>query len=129
LPPFLIEEYGLNDRWLFDGQGLKDLFLKVAEISKNCENGEFEEERVAAIFVEILARLSKKNLKCSYKEEALKLKEFLDANTGRIVSNSELAAYIYRSADFCVKLFKKEFCSIIFRFMHFYKMINKYIRY
>lgn len=109
LPPFLIEEYGLKDKWLFDGQGMKDLFLKVAEISQKNESGEFDEERVAGIFLEMLARLSKKNLKRSFKEDALKLKEYLDANTNRIVSNSELAAYIFRSTDYCVKLFKSEF--------------------
>ena len=108
LPPFLIEEYGLKGKWLFDGQGMKDLFLKVAEISKCPENSEYEEEKVAAIFVEMLARLSKKALKHNYKEETLKLKEYLDANMSRIVSNSELASHIYRSTDFCVKLFKSE---------------------
>lgn len=111
LPPFLAEEYGLKDKWLFDGAGMKDLFLKVAEISSNPETTEFGEERVAAIFVEMLARLSKKNLKHNYREDALKLKEYLDRNTERIVSNSELAAYIFRSTDYCVKLFKSEFMT------------------
>ena len=29
LPPVLIEEYGLKDKWLFEGSGMKDLFLKI----------------------------------------------------------------------------------------------------
>ena len=37
------------------------------------------------------------------------MKMLLDGNVHRLVSNAELAAQIFRSADYCVKLFKKEF--------------------
>lgn len=109
LPPLLIEEYGLKGKWLFDGSGMKDLFLKVAEISENGGHREFEEARIAAIFVEMLARLSKKNEQRFHSEEAVKIKEYIEANTHICISNKELSEKIFRSEDYCLKLFKKEF--------------------
>lgn len=109
LPPVLIEEYGLKDKWLFDGSGMKDLFLKIAEISESVEHKEFEEAEVAAIFVEILARLSKKNKQTLHSKEAVILMEYIEANTDVCISNKELSKQIFRSKDYCVKLFKKEF--------------------
>ncbi len=108
LPPILIEEYGLKGKWHFDGSGMKDLFLKVAEISKGKEQGEFKEACVAAIFVEMLARLSKKSQQTLMSSEMAELKNYLERNSDRIVSNNELAAQIFRSPDYCVKLFIKE---------------------
>ncbi|MEE0945281.1 MAG: AraC family transcriptional regulator [Acutalibacteraceae bacterium] len=108
LPLLLIKEYGLTDKWHFDGSGMKDLFLKVAEISKSQRIEEFEEERLEAIFYEMLARLSKKNKKTQMSAEAMLLKDYLDKNTNRIVSNKELADVIFRSTDYCVKLFLRE---------------------
>lgn len=37
------------------------------------------------------------------------MKEYLDANMNRIVSNAELAGSIFRSPDYCVKLFGREY--------------------
>lgn len=108
LPPVLIEEYGLKGMWRFDGSGMKDLFLKVAEISSSQEQGEYQEACVAAIFVEMLARLSKKSQQILMSREMAKLKNYLERNADRIVSNDELATQIFRSPDYCVKLFSKE---------------------
>lgn len=109
LPPVLIEEYGLKDKWLFEGSGMKDLFLKIAKISESMEHNEFEEAEVAAVFVEILARLSKKNKQTLHSKEALTLMKYIESNTDICISNKELAQQIFRSKDYCVKLFKKEF--------------------
>lgn len=109
LPPLLIEEYGLKGKWLFDGKGMKELFLRVAEISERKEKQDYEEAEVAAIFLEMLARLSKNNEQKEHSREALMIKEYIDSNSHRIISNKELAERIYRSQDFCVKLFYKEF--------------------
>ena len=37
------------------------------------------------------------------------MKKFLDENRDRLVTNSELANHIYRSPDYSLKLFKREF--------------------
>ena len=42
-------------------------------------------------------------------EEAARLKNYLDGNLNRIVKNSELAASVYRSPDYTVKLFAAEY--------------------
>ena len=61
------------------------------------------------LFVEILARLSYAQAESGYSDEAVKLQNFLNANLDRIVSTKELAAEIYRSPDYCQKLFRREF--------------------
>ena len=85
LPTLLLEQYGLTDQWLFD------------------------ETTLAALFFEIIARLGHSRTRAVHSSEAVRLKDYLDRNTERIVSNKELADHIYRSPDYCVKLFGREY--------------------
>ena len=61
------------------------------------------------IFIEILCSLSLAESEAHHSVEALKMKEFLDENIHRLVSATELSRVIFRSSDYCLKLFKREF--------------------
>lgn len=109
LPQLLMSEYGLDGEWLFDGTGLRPLFERVAEIVYGSDSDVVCQAALAGIFLEILVRLSLSQERRAHNRDAIALRDFLDANIGRIVSNAELAAQIYRSPDFCIKLFGREF--------------------
>lgn len=108
LPLTLLDQYGLSGQWLFDGSGLKELFLRAEKLVRE-PDGPFTETALAAIFFEAVARLGHSQSRAVHAEEAVRMKDFLDRSTGRIVSNQELAAKIYRSPDYCVKLFGREY--------------------
>lgn len=109
LPVLLLEQYALTEEWLFDGAGLKELFLRIAEIVKSKEPDPQDETTLAALYFEIIARLGHSRTRAIHSSEAVQLKDYLDRNTDRIVSNKELADHIYRSPDYCVKLFGREY--------------------
>lgn len=109
LPVALLREYGLTGGYVFDGAGLKPLFLRVQElVASDQPDGECQAE-LSAIFLEVLTRLCSSQKKAGHSDEAVALKEYLDANMNRIVSNAELAGSIFRSPDYCVKLFGREY--------------------
>lgn len=109
LPVALLREYGLTGGYVFDGAGLKPLFLRVQElVASDKPDGDAQAE-LSAIFLEVLARLCFSQKKAGHSDEAVALKEYLDANMNRIVSNAELAGSIFRSPDYCVKLFGREY--------------------
>ena len=64
---------------------------------------------MAAMFTEVVTRLGISAVRSSLSPEAAELRDYITANTDRILSNQELAARIYRSPDYCVKLFNREF--------------------
>ena len=71
-------------------------------------SGEEIQSALQGIFVEILSGLSRCHSESKYSSEVLVLKRFLDDNTDRIISSRELSALIFRSPDYCQKLFLKE---------------------
>ena len=109
LPLLLLEEYGFSDEWLFDGAGLKPIFERVAALVASEASNEDCQRIVSGLFSEMLMQLHLSRIRTVHAPEAVRMKDFLDANTHRLVGNAELAAQIYRSPDYCVKLFKKEY--------------------
>ena len=61
------------------------------------------------VFLEIIARLSLAQTDAMHSEEALKIKSYLDLNLSRLVNAKELAGVVFRSPDYCLKLFLREF--------------------
>lgn len=108
LPTALLQRYGLWGRYVFDGVGLRDTFRRVAEIVRRPRESE-DDTRLEALFFEALVRLAKGARQESHSQEAVRLKEYLDAHTERLVGNAELAAAVYRSPDYCIKLFRREY--------------------
>ena len=105
----LSEQYGLAGEWTFNGTGLKELFLRIEEIVKRGDNGDSGRAALAAVYFEILMRLSLRRTQTAHTAEALRLQEYLDNHRNRLVGNQELATQIFRSADYCIKLFRQEF--------------------
>lgn len=101
--------YGLNKKYFFDGNGLKPLFLKISDIIHSDITDTEMQSALQGIFIEIISRISVAVKENQYSSEALIIKNFLDSNTGRIVSSKELAKLIFRSKDYCQKLFLREF--------------------
>lgn len=109
LPLVLLEQYGLRGRYVYDGTGMKELFLQVADIARRQPRVAGEDTRLEALFFEALTRLAKADTSGSRNAEAVRLKEYLDTHPERLVGNRELAGVIYRSPDYCVKLFRREY--------------------
>ncbi|MEE0927586.1 MAG: AraC family transcriptional regulator [Acutalibacteraceae bacterium] len=105
----LISVYGLSDRHFFEGNGLKVLFEKIL-ITIHSENEDNEQQAsLNGIFTEIIARLSQQIRFSEHSDEAMRLMKYLNSNTHRMVSGKELCAVIFRSPDYCLKLFSEEF--------------------
>ena len=105
----LLYAYGLSEKRFFTGAETAPFFLKIPEI---LSSGRSEEEMQAAlqgVLVSVVSRLSLARGLVEYSEEAVKMKHYLDRNPDRAVSAKELAGVLFRSPDYCLKLFKKEF--------------------
>ncbi|MBQ8600762.1 MAG: helix-turn-helix domain-containing protein, partial [Clostridia bacterium] len=109
LPLELLNTFGLSEQILFSGEGLLPLFERVRAIVENGENREENASELAGIFFQVLTRLQASSAKKKHSPEAVQLRAYLDAHPARLVGNEELARSIYRSPDYCVKLFRREF--------------------
>ena len=105
----LLGNYNLNKQYVFTAPALKPLFEDVMQTSFANIPEAIKQAKLVSIYVEILHRLSQLNVESHRSSEAISLKNYLDENYSRVISNSELANQIYRSTDFCLKLFKREF--------------------
>ena len=108
----VIEAYGLTNKVLIkncDVQKPLQEFIRIANSSELTESQIMT--MCAAKFVEIIAMAAQHvgNNQRSNSEEANLLCDFLNANTQRTVSVTELSNLIYRSPDYTIKLFKKVF--------------------
>lgn len=101
--------YGLNSKYIFQGDGLKSLFLRILDIINSDISDTEMQSALQGVFIEIISRLSVAIKENKHSLEALTIKNFLDSNTERIVSTEELAKCIFRSKDYCQKLFLREF--------------------
>lgn len=105
----LVFAYGLSKRYFFACQSLKPVFEKIVSVLRS-EQTDYEKQcELQGIFIEILSKLQQSVKETKHSTEALTLKRYLDANLGKIVSSEELAKQIFRSKDYCQKLFSREF--------------------
>ena len=105
----ITEAYGLSGKYIFDGAGIKPLFERIQTLLHSGKSDDEVQSALQGTFIEILSNLSRTQSEARHSEEALKIKRYLDANTHKIVSARELAAEIFRSPDYCQKLFAREF--------------------
>ena len=100
--------YGFGSAHIFKNKDLRPVFRRIPEILRSAESDEQMQIELQLVLVEILTRLSyqKSNTKLSL--EVMKLKNYIDANDDRIIPNAELADILFRSVDYCQKLFVKE---------------------
>lgn len=105
----LIEKFGLKGKYIFDGMGIKDSFLRIAETVRHPTEKNDARSVLSGVFTEILSRLSQNLERTAHNGEAVILKNVIDKSSNRFIGNKELAKLIYRSTDYCVKLFQKEY--------------------
>ena len=105
----LISSFGLENKSFFNAPELEELFQRIVKLIKELPVSDKLQCSLQGIFVELLSRLCKISSLESHSKEALTLKNHLDSNLHRIVTNSELSSLIFRCPDYCQKLFKKEF--------------------
>lgn len=105
----LISKFSLDDQFVFSAPSLKYLFKKIMKVSYEDIPESERQLKLTSLYFDILHRLYMLNKNAQKNSEAVLMKNFLDDNIERIISNSELAKLIYRSPDYCLKLFKREF--------------------
>ncbi len=105
----LLEKYNLLNKTVFDGKGLKYIFERIEKAVQVNDKSPTCHAMLCASFYEILANLAIEEKYLPEHSEAVMLKKYLDTNTHRIVKNSELSSVIYRSEDYIIKLFAKQY--------------------
>ena len=106
----LLTAYGIQDTVLIKDCDLHSEFLRIYEIC--CEDKGQQEivEKCALLIHEIISKIHEHTKPLSsHSQEGLVLKRFLDENIRRNITIEELGDQIYRSRDYTIKLFKKEF--------------------
>lgn len=105
----LLVDFSINNHFVFSAPSLKPFFKKIMQISFSDLPETEKQPKIISLYFEILYRLSVLNKDAEKNNEAVSMKKFLDENRDRLVTNSELANHIYRSPDYSLKLFKREF--------------------
>lgn len=101
--------YGLGNDHLFVNKQLRSTFERIPQTLNSSLSEEHMQIELQIILTEIFTKLSfsiSKEKKCV---EAVKLKEYIDSNTDKIINMSELSKLIFRSVDYSQKLFLREF--------------------
>ena len=105
----MLKEYGLENQWLFDGTGLKPIFEKAQSLILSDKSDTECQSILTGLYFELLLNLHYACKNTAHSPDAVTMKTYLDANSRRAVSNGELASLIFRSTDYCIKLFKNEY--------------------
>lgn len=105
----LLVDFSINNQFVFSAPSLKPFFKEIIQISFSDMTETEKQTKIVSLYFEILLRLYKLNKTAKNSSEAVLLKNYLDENSNRIISNTELANHIYRSPDYCLKLFKRQF--------------------
>lgn len=105
----LISSYDLSGKHFFKEKSLKPTFEKILEIAKSPLTDAEMQSKLQGVFIEIISRLSVTLTETQYSKEAITLKNYLDANLNRFVNGKELSKTVFRSPDYCQKLFLREF--------------------
>lgn len=109
----LLNAYAINDFVVIrDCFELKPLFDEMYELTCNRDQKMMDEifAEFSLLYHKLIIEISKKlNYENLPSGEIYNLKNYIDNNAGRIVSNTELAKMIFRSNDYVVKKFKDKF--------------------
>ena len=105
----LVLAYSLKGKYFFSRSDLRPAFEKIIAILRSNSSDDEMNSSLQGLFVEILSKLSVALAEATHSDEALILKKYLDTNDHRLISTKELAKLIFRSQDYCQKLFRHEF--------------------
>lgn len=101
--------YGLTGKYFFHEPSLKPLFQRIPELMRSTLPDAHIQSALQGLFVEILSRLSHFQTETVHSPEALQLRAYLDNFSEQNVSAQALSRVIFRSPDYCLKLFRREF--------------------
>lgn len=106
----MLEAYGLTEQVVFPCRSAELLFRELIETAFSELPQQTVTERCALKFHEILLHIAANAVPApNVSKEAERLKSYLDSQMHRTVSTKELAAQIFRSEDFVIKLFKQSY--------------------
>lgn len=109
IPLLVLKEYGLSGTVITNGKPLKPLFEQLRSLIYSEKSNNECQNELLLLFMQIANGLFLLKNQEALDSEASIMKRYLESNKHRIVSNQELSSHIYRSPDYCVKLFKQEF--------------------
>ena len=105
----LLLSYGLSGQYFFDGRSVRGSFDRIEQLIRSDIPLDEVQARLNGLFLEVISMLSLNLLTQRHSNDALKLKKYIDENLDRQVSADELSCQIFRSPDYCLKLFGREF--------------------
>ncbi len=105
----IVRFYEISGKHFFEGGNLKPKFEKILEIIDDNMPDNEKQAALQGVLLEIMVLLKGSLSNANYSEEAAILKEYIEGNIKSIVSTEKLAQIIFRSKDYCLKLFNKEF--------------------
>lgn len=106
----LIKSYKMQDRVVVSGVDAYELFMDAYNLTYS----DISLDKIiseTAIFIHKIIQKMYESIKneSHHSDEALTLREYLDKRINKNVTIEELSNSIYRSKDYTIKLFKKEF--------------------
>ncbi|MBQ9429659.1 MAG: AraC family transcriptional regulator [Clostridia bacterium] len=122
VPLALLREYGLSGTVIADGKPLRPLFEQLRALVYSEKTNDECQDEILVLFIKIINGLYLIRKQKTQDAEAVEMKLFLDANTHRLVGNAELSAHVYRSPDYCVKLFRREYGTTPYNYQLLQKM-------
>lgn len=93
---------------IYEDPGISEAFLAVPKILSEAEES-LVQAHLQGLFVQTLSALSLADRSGEHGREAAEMKRYLDTNAHRAVSGEELGGVIFRSPDYCRKLFLREY--------------------
>ena len=105
----LLRDYSLDDVCVIKNCDVKDLFEEIYRFSSSKNLSEDFNSKMALKIHELLIEIKRVLVLQGQKDELLNIKQYIDKNYDRIVSNDELSEKFYRSNDYIIKAFSRRF--------------------
>lgn len=114
----LVKAYSLQDKVVISGVDAYDLFKEAYSIAFSDKPIEDIKKEIAIVVHKILQRVYETVKEESiHSDEAVMLKEFLDRSIYKRVTVEDISSSIFRSKDYTIKLFKKEFGTTPYNYL------------
>ncbi len=110
--PELLRQYSLEGKPHIPQCNVKELFDEIYDLSRNLSDWNSNDEFLDEISVRLhylLTRIKRFSEKTAESDEFVKIKQYIDSNLDRIISNDELSALIFHSNDYLIKKFRERY--------------------
>ncbi len=106
----LLRDYSLDNVVVIKNCNVKALFDEIYELSRSkSESGDLFYDKLTLKLHELLINIKSIASPNTNSDELLKVKEFIDKNLEKIITNDELAELIFRSNDYLIKSFSRRY--------------------